>query len=132
MRYQQITPSLFIKNRKKLVDKLPPNAIAFINANDEMPRNGDQNFPFRQNSDLFYLTGIEQEKTILALCPGHPDPGKREILFINKPESQTELWDGEQLTSEESKNISGIKNIRWLYEFYYYIGQIINKEAVFY
>lgn len=72
MRYQPINSGLFAKNREQLEKKLKPNALAIVNSNDEMPRNGDQVFPFRQHSDMFYLTGLDQEKCILTLFPNHP------------------------------------------------------------
>lgn len=107
----------FIENRKKLNKLLKPGSVAFIHSNDEMPRNGDQFFPFRQNSDLFYLTGINQEKTILALCPDHPLPKNREILFILKPNASMETWYGKKLTKSQATEISGIENIVWLEDF---------------
>ena len=82
MKYSQLNNSLFEKNRKKVIKYLQLNSLAVIHSNDQMPRNGDQYFSFRQNSDLFYLTGIDQEKTILTLCPNHPNKRLREILFI--------------------------------------------------
>lgn len=112
-----MTSRFFIENRNKLVKLLKPNSIAFIHANDEMPRNGDQFFPFRQNSDLFYLTGINQEKTILVLCPDHPVDKNREILFIIKPNPSMETWYGKKLSKTEATTISGIENIIWIDDF---------------
>ena len=73
MRYQPIDPELFKSNRKTFSKKLEPNAVAIFNANDEYPRNGDQFYPYRQQSDFFYLTGVDQEKSILLLAPDHPE-----------------------------------------------------------
>ena len=111
-----LTPQFFQNNRKKIVSELSPKSIAFVNSNDELPRNGDQNYCFRQNSDLFYLTGIEQEKTILVLCPEHPNEKYREILFIRKADKKLETWQGHKLTKDEAKEISGVKIIKWLGE----------------
>ncbi len=118
MRYQPIPKELFIRNRRKLVGKLSrTNPLIVVHANDEMPRNGDVLFAFRQNSDLFYLTGIDQEKTILVLCPGHPDTAYKEILFILKKDEQQEIWEGKKFSATEAQTISGIKNIQFLDDF---------------
>jgi len=117
MKYNSITPELFIRNRKKLEKKLEKNSIAFVVASDEMPRNGDQNYFYRPNSDLFYLTGITQEKTILVICPDHPDKASNEILFILHASKETEIWQGHKLSKDEASAISGIKKVKWLDEF---------------
>lgn len=107
----------FIENRNKLSKLLKPKSVAFIHSNDEMPRNGDQYFPFRQNSDLFYLTGINQERTVLVLCPDHIVPKNREILFIIKPNLSLETWHGKKFAKSEATEISGIENIVWIDDF---------------
>jgi Xaa-Pro aminopeptidase len=117
MRYSKIETSLFKKNRTRLIGKLDKNSIAIINSNDQMPRSGDQYFPYRQNSNLFYLTGIIQEKTSLILCPDHNNSDLREILFIRKSNSKLEIWEGKKLTMEEAREISGIPTVKWLDEF---------------
>ena len=117
MRYNRIIPSLFKKNRQRLLNRLGLESIAVIHSNDEMHRSGDQNFMFRQNSNLFYLTGISQEKTILLLNPGHPDEKLREILFIRKSNKNLETWVGHKLTQDEASEISGIKTIKWAEDF---------------
>jgi Xaa-Pro aminopeptidase len=116
MRYSKIETSLFKKNRTKLIRKLDKNSIAIINSNDQMPRCGDQYFPYRQNSNLFYLTGIIQEKTSLILYPGHKNSNLREILFIRRTNSKLEIWEGKKLTIEEAKEISGVSTVKWLDE----------------
>jgi len=125
MRYKSINNILFKKNRKKLSDNLINDSLAIIHSNDEMPKNGDQFFHFRQNSDLFYLTGIEQPKSILCLCPNHPIPDFREILFIELSTPENEIWFGHQLTKEDAQQISGIKNILWLNDFSHTISDIM-------
>ncbi len=109
--------SFFIDRRSKLLSSLPEASVAFVVSADELPRNGDQAFPFRQNSDLFYLTGIDQEQTILALCPSHPQDKYREVLFIRRSSPELETWVGHKLTKEEAKEISGIETIMWFDEF---------------
>jgi Xaa-Pro aminopeptidase len=126
MKYKEINNYLFEKNRQKLSRRLPIYSLAIINSNDEMPRSGDQFFPFRQNSDLFYLTGIEQPKSILCLCPEHPDVHYREVLFLEKSNPHYETWTGHKLTIEEASNISGIKNIYWLDEFETVLNDLMN------
>ncbi len=122
MRYNKIPNTLFRKNRNKLMNFLPVNAFAIINSNDEMPRNGDQFFKFRQNSDFFYLTGIEQEQSILILIPDKPDHEK-ETLFILKPNKNQEIWEGHKLNKQEAGDISGIQNIKYLNEFIHFIKE---------
>ncbi len=109
-----LTPSFFENNRLYVSQRLDTNSIAFVNSNDELPRNGDQNHIYRQNSDLFYLTGINQEQTLLVLSPNHPDKSKREILFIRSTNKHIEVWEGTKLTQKEASEISGIKNVKLL------------------
>jgi Xaa-Pro aminopeptidase len=117
MRYSKIKSDLFARNRKKLIKRLAANSVVIVNSNDEMPRNGDQYFPFRQNSNLFYLTGIVQEKTSLVLYPDNKNKELREMLFIRKSSSKLEIWEGRKLTPDEAREISGIETIRWEAEF---------------
>jgi len=105
---------LFVKNRSKLKEQLPEKACCVVFSNDEMPRNGDQYFPYRQSSDFFYLTGIEQEKSILILAPHHPDEKMKEILIILESNPLIETWIGHKLTREEAKIISGIERIEYI------------------
>ena len=108
---------LFEKNRDKLSHVLKNRSLAILHANDEMSRSADQYFPYRQDSDLFYLSGINQEKTILLLAPDHPDESLREVLIIRKPNQKLETWEGHKFTLEEARTISGIKTIRFPDEF---------------
>lgn len=117
MRYDNISPSLFTKNRKKLVSRTLSSSMIIIGSNYECIRNGDQFFPFRQSSDFFYLTGIDQEKSILILCPNNPIEQLREILFIIQPNERILTWQGKKLSKEEAANKSGIKNVKWTTEF---------------
>ncbi|MCY7356632.1 MAG: aminopeptidase P N-terminal domain-containing protein, partial [Rudanella sp.] len=82
MRYEPIDNQLFVQNRQRLTALLKPNSLAIFNANDILPTNADGTMSFRQNNDLFYLTGVDQEETILMLCPNHPDEKFREVLFL--------------------------------------------------
>lgn len=117
MKYKKINNALFIKNRQKLLKTIEPDALVIVNSNDEMPRNGDQNFSFRQNSDLFYLSGLDQEKCILCLCPGHPIESMREIVFTNYADETMVIWYGRRYSLDDAKEISGVKTVKWLSDF---------------
>jgi len=117
MKYNPIDPSLFIENRKRLAKLMLSNSLAVINANDIMPTNADGTMPLKPNSDLFYLSGIEQEETILLIYPDAHEEQFREILFLREPNELTEIWEGHKLTKDEARKISGIKNVQWLSEF---------------
>lgn len=123
---------LFVLNRDKLSRLLKKGSVAIFHSNDEMPRNGDQFFPFRQNADLFYLTGINQEKTILILCPDHPVAKNREVLFIIRKDENHEIWHGKKLTKTEASEISGISNIAFVDEFNQYLNEFINASTSIY
>jgi len=107
----------FTKNREKIAHALKPRSLAILHANDEVNRSADQHFPYRQNSDLFYLSGINQEKTILLIAPDYPDESLREILFILKPDQKLETWEGHKLSIEEARVISGIRTVRFCEEY---------------
>ena len=117
MRYEPTDPQLFISNRERLKQLLLPNSLAIVNANDVPPANGDGTLAMIPNSDLFYLTGVEQEQTILVLFPDADDEKHRELLFLREPTTENELWEGHKLTREEARKISGIQHIHWLSEF---------------
>jgi Xaa-Pro aminopeptidase len=117
MRYHPIDPELFVNNRANLAKMMLPNSLAIVNANDVLPTNADGTLPFRQNSDLFYLTGAEQEETILLLYPEAHDEKMREVLFVRETNELLAIWEGHKLTKEEARKISGIKRVEWLSEF---------------
>jgi Xaa-Pro aminopeptidase len=114
MKYPSLNSDLFKKNRERFVRELPPCSIALFVSNDEMPSNGDSLFSFKQNSDLFWLSGIVQEDSMIVLFPDHPDPKFREILLLVRPNELKEKWDGKRLKAEEAKSISGIPTVLWL------------------
>ncbi|SHN21765.1 Xaa-Pro aminopeptidase [Cyclobacterium lianum] len=117
MRYQPASAALYKNNRKKLIDKLPSKSIAVFHSNDILPTNADGTMRFRQNNDLLYLSGIDQEETILVICPDYPDPSLREILFIKPTNEQIAIWEGHKFTMEEAKELSGVETIRWTSDF---------------
>lgn len=116
-RYQLIEASLFIENRKRFAAQLKPKSVAVFQSNEVMPRNGDANYEFKQNSDMFWLSGIDQEECALVLFPDCPLETYREALFIKKTNEQIAVWDGHKYTKEEAAAVSGIKNIFWIDEF---------------
>ncbi len=117
MRYKKIDSSLFISNRKNLTGHLKPNSLVVLNANDIMPTNGDGVMPFHQNSDLFYLSGIDQEETILVLYPDAPKEEWKELLFLKETNAHIMVWEGQKYTVENAINTSGIAHIHWLTAF---------------
>ena len=117
MRHLPIDPALFSENRKRLTKMMKPNSLAVVNANDQMPRNSDAVSPIVPQTDLFHLSGIEQEETILVLCPGSYEEALREVLFIRESSELLKVWEGYKLTKPDAARISGIRNIQWLSEF---------------
>ncbi|MCP4121870.1 MAG: aminopeptidase P family protein [Bacteroidetes bacterium] len=117
MKYLPIDTKLFKENRAKFIKQLPPKSMAIFHANDEMPYSGDANFPFRQNADLFYLSGIDQEQTILVLFPDCPNKGMREMLFLRETSELIAIWEGHKYTKEEATLASGIKKVMWVDQF---------------
>lgn len=132
MKYTPIDSRLFVENRARFMAALQPGSIAFFNANDEMPRNGDANFLFRQNSDLFYLSGIDQEQTILVLFPDAPLPRYREILFVRKTNEHIAVWEGHKYTREEARAASGIQSVYWLEEYAAIMPMLLHHSRVIY
>ncbi len=118
MRYEPVGKEVFIRNRQRLLKEIEDSAIAVFNSNDIMPTNADGAMGFRQNSDLLYLTGIDQEESILVMCPGYPEKRHQEVLFVKETNEQIATWEGHKLTREEAKGISGVETVLWLSEFH--------------
>ena len=117
MKYRSIPNDLFILNRNNLAKRLKPNSVVVLHSNDIMPTNADGTMPFKQNSNLFYLTGIDQEETIFLMAPDFPDEKMREILFLRETNEEIAVWEGHKVTKEEGLEKSGIRNIKWNQEF---------------
>jgi Xaa-Pro aminopeptidase len=113
----KIDNALFIGNRKKLIKELKPGSLAVVQANDSMPTNADGTMKFKQNTDLFWLTGVNQEETILLLFPDSPDPAFKEVLFLRETSDLIAIWEGKKLSKPEATEVTGIQNIQWLSEF---------------
>ncbi len=117
MKYDPIDHSLFVQNRKNLAKRMKPNSVAVIRSNDIMPTNADGTMRFRQNANLFYLTGVNQEESIVLIAPDFPDEKMREMLFLRETNETIAVWEGHKLTKEEGTATSGIKNVKWNTEF---------------
>jgi Xaa-Pro aminopeptidase len=116
MRHAPIDPELFTANRRRLVALLPPGALVIVHAADVLPTSGDGTLKLHPASDLFWLSGIEQEESVLVLFPGASDPAARETLFIRQPSDHLATWEGDKLTKEKATATSGITRVRWLSE----------------
>lgn len=114
MKYELLNNQIFINNRKRFVKEMQPNSIAVFGSNDEFPTNGDAIHKFKQNSNLYWLTGVEQEDSMVILFPSNVDEKYREVLVLVRPNEMKEKWDGKRLRTEEAQKISGIKTIVWL------------------
>src|SRR6056297_396936 len=117
MKYFQIDSNLFVKNRKKFMAQMRPKSIAVFNSNDVYPIGADSTLPFEQDRDLFYLSGADQEETILLLFPDAIDPKHREILFVRETNDHIAVWEGAKLTKEKATEVSGIETVYWLTDF---------------
>ena len=114
MKNLPLNPEIFITNRKRFIERMKPDSIAIFVSNDEVPSNGDALHSFKQNSDLYWLSGIAQEDSMVILFPGNPDPKFREVLVLVRPNELKEKWDGKRLRREEGTAMSGIQTIVWL------------------
>lgn len=117
MKHMPITNELFVQNRHNLAKHLKPSSLAVLHSNDVMPTNADGTMPFRQNSDLFYLSGIDQEESILLLFPDARNPKMKEVLFIRETNEHILVWEGYKLTKEQAQETSGIRTVFWTHEF---------------
>ena len=132
MKYLPINNQLFIKNRGLFNTKITGNDIAIFNANDIMPTNADGTMPFRQNNDLFWLSGVDQEESVLIISPNHPDKNMREVLFLKETNEHIAIWEGAKLTKEGALKTSGIKTVFWLNELDDKLAELISKADAIY
>jgi Xaa-Pro aminopeptidase len=117
MKYHQIDRNLFIKNRAKFTAQMKPNSVAVFNSNDIYPVSADSTLPFAQHRDIFYLSGVDQEESILLLFPDAPYENLKEILFLKETNEHIAIWEGEKLTKERAFEVAGIKSVIWLQDF---------------
>ena len=117
MKYHQLDRQLFIKNRAKFTGQMKPNSVAVFNSNDIYPVSADSTLPFAQHRDIFYLSGVDQEESILLLFPDAPYAHQKEILFLKETSAHIAVWEGEKLTKEKAFEVSGVKTVYWLQDF---------------
>jgi len=117
MRFEPADPQLFVQNRAHLSALLEKKSIAVFHSNDVMPTNADGTMPFKQNSDLYYLSGIDQEESILLLFPEAKDERDREILFVRETNEHIAIWEGAKLTKKQAQHLSGVTSVMWTKDF---------------
>ncbi len=132
MKYHQIDSSLFIKNRKNFKAQMLPKSIAVFNSNDIYPVSADSTLPFEQHRDIFYLSGVDQEESILVLFPDCPNEKHREILFLKETNAHIAVWEGEKLTKEAALKTSGIKTVYWLEDMEKVFSEIMTQCDIVY
>ena len=132
MKYHPTEHALFERNRRRFASHLKPSSVAVFHSNDVMPTNADGTMPFRQSSDLFYLTGVDQEESILMLFPDAKDERMREVLFVRETNDHVLTWEGYKLTKEQAREISGIESILWTHQFKQVLGsQLFEAEHIY-
>ena len=117
MRYAPFSQKLFVENRKRFAAQLKPSSIAVFNSNDIYPVSADSTLPFEQHRDLFYLSGVDQEETILVLCPDAKNPSQRELLFVRETNAHIAVWEGAKLNKQEATQVSGVQTVHWVQDF---------------
>lgn len=133
MRYTNLPSKIYSQNRKEFSQHLEPNSIAVFFSNDLMPKTADQFFSFHQNTDMFYLSGIDQEESILILYPDAPSEKMKEILLLRETNEYIAVWEGEKLTKEKARSFSGIKNVQWNDQFSALIkGLLSHADTVYF
>lgn len=132
MKYHPIPNELYIKNRKKFTAQMLPNSVAVFNSNDIYPVSADSTLPFAQHRDLLYLSGVDQEESILLLFPDAPYPHLKEILFLKETNDHIAVWEGEKLTKERAFEVSGIKSVYWLQDFHKILKEVMAYSETMY
>ena len=132
MKYLPIASNLFIKNRKKFKAQLKAKALAIFNSNDIYPVSADSTLPFAQHRDIFYLSGVDQEESILVLFPDAPKPEHREMLFLKETNEHIAVWEGEKLTKDKAFEVSGIKSVYWLQDFKAVLAEVMTQAEYVY
>jgi Xaa-Pro aminopeptidase len=132
MKYHQIDRNLFIKNRAKFTSQMKPNSVAVFNSNDIYPVSADSTLPFAQHRDIFYLSGVDQEESILVLFPDAPFEKYKEILFLRETNEHIAIWEGEKLTKERAFEVTGIKSVYWLQDFHKVLKELMAYSETIY
>ena len=132
MKYLPISPELFAKNRVKLSQQMAPNSVAIFNSNDIFSTGADSTVPFEQHRNIFYLSGVDQEESILLVFPDAKKDAYREILFIKETNDHIAIWEGAKLSKSQATASSGIKTVYWLEEFESVFSKLMNDSTRFY
>ena len=132
MKYHQINRDLFLKNRAKFTSQMKPNSVAVFNSNDIYPVSADSSLPFAQHRDILYLSGVDQEESILLLFPDAPYDHLKEILFLKETNEHIAIWEGEKLTKERAFEVSGIKSVIWLQDFHKTLKEVMAYSETIY
>lgn len=132
MKYHQIDRDLFIKNRAKFISKMNPNSVAVFNSNDIYPVSADSTLPFAQHRDILYLSGVDQEESVLLLFPDAPYEHLKEILFLKETNEHIAIWEGEKLTKDRAFEVSGIKSVIWLHDFHKTLKEVMTYAETMY
>jgi Xaa-Pro aminopeptidase len=132
MKYHKIDAQLFIKNRKNFASQMKPNGLAVFNSNDIYPISSDSTMPFEQHRDIFYLSGVDQEESVLMLFPDCPNEDFREVLFVKETNDHIAVWEGEKLTKEAALKTSGIKTVYWLQDLEKVLFEMSTYATTFY
>jgi Xaa-Pro aminopeptidase len=132
MKYHPINSNLYLKNRAKFTAQMKPNSVAVFNSNDIYPVCADSTLPFAQHRDLLYLCGVDQEESVLLLCPDAPYAYQREMLFLKETNEHIAVWEGAKLTKEAAFAVSGIKTVYWLSDFHKILNEIMSYTETMY
>ncbi|MFD0931877.1 aminopeptidase P family protein [Psychroflexus salinarum] len=132
MRYEPISSELFIQNRKNFMSQMLPGSLAVFNSNDTYPIGADSTIPFQQDRNIYYLSGVDQEESILVLFPDAPDPKHREILFLTETNPHIAVWEGEKLNKERALKTSGIETVYWIQDFQKVFNELMAQTGMVY
>ncbi|GGE08374.1 aminopeptidase P family protein [Psychroflexus salis] len=132
MRYEPISKDLFIHNRKNFMAQMKPNSLAVFNSNDIYPIGADSTIPFQQDRNIYYLSGVDQEESILVLFPDAPKPEHREILFLKETNDHIAVWEGKKIDEEKALEIAGINTVYWLKDFQKIFHELMSQSEVVY
>ena len=127
MKYDRIKKDLFIANRANFLNKMDKNALAVFNSNDIFPISADSTMPYQQHRDIFHLSGVDQEESILVISPNSKNEAHREVLFLKETNEHIAVWEGEKLTKEVAFEVSGIKTVYWLDQFDTILKQMMTE-----
>ena len=129
MKYQPLDSSLYIKNRDNFMSQMSDGTLAVFNSNDIFPISADSSMPFQQHRDILFLSGVDQEESILVLFPGATNPKQREVLFLKETSELIAIWEGEKLDKKRALDVSGIASVHWLQEFPTLFKQMMAEAA---